>query len=167
MGIVWTDGIFIVIAAILAWLNFVFIDVALGLPERPGVRGAKAIATSIEDYGGDINGGYMMGNIVCSPDASAGTLLASSCFCAFGSWMGGVFAAAVVLLGNRICSDPGYAGTTGALTITGIITAGSLVGLAPKHFIVGMIIAIATIQAIHHRYSSRLISKIATKMGVI
>lgn len=161
------DLILMAIAAALGWANFMFIDVLLGLPERPGVRGADAIATSVEEYGGDVNGGYMMGNIVCSPDASAGTLLASSCFCAFGSWTGGVFAAAVVFLGNRICSDPGYAGTTGALTITGIITAGSLVGLAPKHFIVGMIIAITTIQAIHHRYSSRLISKIATEIGVI
>lgn len=159
--------IFVVIAAAVAWINFVFIDVFLGLPERPGVRGAKAIATSIKEYGGKINGGYMMGNIVCSPDASAGTLLASCCFYAFGSWTGGVFAAAIVLLGNRICSDPGYAGTTGALTTTGIIAVASRFGLGPEFFIVGMVINIVTIQAIHHRYSSRLIYRIAKKMGMI
>lgn len=161
------DIIFLTIAAVLGWLNFMIIDILLGLPERPGVRGAKTIATSIKEYGGEINGGYMMGNIVCSPDASAGTLLASCCFYAFGSWTGGVFAAAIVLLGNRICSDPGYAGTTGALTITGIIYIANLYGLTPDFFIVGMVIAITTIQAIHHRYSSRLISKIASRIGVI
>ncbi len=161
------DIFFTFIAGILAWLNFVIIDIFLGLPERPGVRGAEAIASSIEDIGGDKNGGYMMGNIVCSPDASAGTFLASCCIYTFGSLTGGLFAAAAVFLGNRICSDPGYAGTLGALTTTLIIGVTSFLTFSPEHFIVGSVLAIFTIQGTHSRYSSRLLARLAEKMGVI
>ncbi len=158
----------IIVAFIVCWLNFVIIDVFLGLPERPGVRGVRQIAQSIKEYRGHINGGYMMGNIVCSPDASAGTLLASACYYAFSSPLGGLVAALAVFFGNRICSDPGYAGTTGALTTTlWIYLFSSYLGFQPEYFIAGMVLAIFTIQALHHRFSSKLLARIAKKLGVI
>ena len=33
----------IIIAAILCWLNFVIVDTYFGLPEQPGVKGARII----------------------------------------------------------------------------------------------------------------------------
>jgi len=159
--------VYVIGAFIVCWLNFVIIDIFLGLPERPGVRGVRQIAHAIEEYGGHLNGGYMMGNIVCSPDASAGTLLASCCYYAFSSPLGGLIAALAVFFGNRICSDPGYAGTTGALTTTMWIYLLSHFGFQPEHFIAGMVIAIFTIQALHHRLSSKLLAKIAGVLGVI
>ncbi|MEG3224553.1 MAG: hypothetical protein BME94_03260 [Methanobacteriales archaeon Met13] len=153
------------ICAILSWLNFVLIDIWMGLPEAPGVRGAKAIGISIKERGGDLGGGYFSGNIVCSPDASAGTLLASCAYYAFGSPEGGLIAALFVYFGNRICADPGYAGTTGALTTTILIWATSLIGITPQNFIIGMVIAALSIQGIYHPASSKLIGKIARKMN--
>jgi energy-converting hydrogenase A subunit B len=155
----------IIIAAILSWINFVFIDIWMGLPESPGVRGAKAIGKSIEERGGDLGGGYFSGNIVCSPDASAGTLLASCSYYAFGSPEGGLIAALLVYFGNRICADPGYAGTTGAITTTILIWAASYIGITANYFILGMVIAILTIQGIYHPWSSKLIGKLARKMN--
>lgn len=152
------------IATILAWLNFVLIDIWMGLPEAPGVKGAKAIGKSIEKRGGDLGGGYFSGNIVCSPDASAGTLLASCGYYGFGGPEGGLIAALFVYLGNRMCADPGYAGTTGALSITFIIWIASHFGITPNYFIVGMVIAILTIQGLYHPLSSKLIGKLAKKM---
>ncbi len=155
----------IAIAAFISWINFVLIDTWMGLPEAPGVRGAEVIGRSVKERGGDLSGGFFQGNIVCSPDASAGTLLASAgCYC-IGVPEGGLIAALFVYFGNRLCADPGYAGTTGALSITCIITAASFVGLNPEHFVVGMVIAITTIQGIHHPRASILIGKIAKKMG--
>ncbi|MDI9624265.1 MAG: hypothetical protein QFX38_05215 [Methanothermobacter sp.] len=153
------------IAAILAWLNFVIIDIWMGLPEAPGVRGARAIGKSIEKRGGDLGGGYFKGNIVCSPDASAGTLLASCGYYGFGGPEGGLIAALFVYFGNRMCADPGYAGTTGALTITSIIWIASHFGITANYFIVGIVIAILTIQGLYHPLSSKLIGKIARKMN--
>ncbi|MDI6888715.1 MAG: hypothetical protein QMC78_03340 [Methanocellales archaeon] len=158
----------IVVAAVVCWINFVMVDVLIGgLPEVPGVRGAKHIAHAIRNYGGNLNGGYMMGNIVCSPDASAGTLLASSCYYAFGSWEGGLLAATVVYFGNRICADPGYAGTTGTLTTTALIFIFSHFGFSPANFVAGMVLAIVTIQGLHHKYSSKILGSLARKMGTI
>jgi len=154
----------ILIATVLAWLNFVLIDIWMGLPEAPGVRGAKAIGKSIEKRGGDLGGGYFSGNIVCSPDASAGTLLASCGYYGFGGPEGGLIAALFVYFGNRMCADPGYAGTTGALSITFIIWIVSHFGITPNYFIVGMVIAILTIQGLYHPLSSKLIAKMARKM---
>lgn len=159
--------IYTLIAAVICWTNFITIDILMGLPKAPGVRGAKHIADAIRNYGGDLNGGYMMGNIVCSPDASAGTLLASSCYYAFGSWEGGLLAAMVVYFGNRICADPGYAGTTGALTMTVLIFIFSHFGFSPANFVVGMVMAIITVQGLHHRYSSRMLGSLARKMGAV
>lgn len=155
----------IAIAAIISWLNFVLIDTWMGLPELPGVKGADVIGRDIKKRGGDLAGGFFQGNIVCSPDASAGTLLAAvGCF-AIGTPEGGLVAATLVYFGNRLCADPGYAGTTGALTMTVIIAVTSYIGLTPEMFIGGMMIAILTIQGLYHPLSSKLLGKIAQKMG--
>lgn len=155
----------VALAAIISWINFVLIDTWMGLPEAPGVKGADVIGHDVKKRGGDLAGGFFMGNIVCSPDASAGTLLgAVGCFL-IGIPEGGFIAALLVFIGNRLCADPGYAGTTGALTITIIIAACSVIGLTPSMFIVGMIIAITTIQGLHHPLASRLLGAIAQKMG--
>ena len=65
----------------------------------------------------------------------------------------------------QLCADPGYAGTTGALTMTLLIFIFSFIGITPEMFICGMVIAIFTIQGIHHPTSSRLIGKIAKSFG--
>ena len=155
----------VAIAAVICWLNFILIDTWLGLPEGPGVKGAEFIGRDVQKRGGDLAGGFFQGNILCSPDASAGTLLASIGCYLIGIPEGGLIAALLVYIGNRLCADPGYAGTTGALSITIIIALSSFIGLTPIMFIVGMVIAITTIQGIHHPSASRLIGKIATKMG--
>ena len=134
----------IIIAAVLSWLNFVLIDTWMGLPEAPGVKGAEVIGRAVKKRGGDLAGGFFQGNIVCSPDASAGTLLASASCYAIGTPEGGFIAALLVCIGNRLCADPGYAGTTGALTITCVIFAASYIGIDPADFIVGMVLAIVT-----------------------
>ena len=67
----------IILATIICWLNFVIVDTYFGLPEQPGVEGARIIGESIKKRNGDIAGGFFQGNILCSPDASAGTLIAS------------------------------------------------------------------------------------------
>lgn len=155
----------IILAAIISWLNFVLIDTWMGLPESPGVKGADVIGRGIKKRGGDLAGGFFQGNIVCSPDASAGTLLASIGCYTIGTPEGGLIAAILVYFGNRLCADPGYAGTTGALTITVIIAATSYIGITPDMFVVGMLIAILTIQGLYHPASSKLLGKIAQKMG--
>ncbi|WP_457619638.1 hypothetical protein [Methanopyrus sp.] len=156
----------IVIGSILAWLNFVIVDILMGLPEAPGVKGAEAIGRSVERRGGDISGGYFMGNIVCSPDASAGTLLASSGYYCLGGPEGGLVAALAVYLGNRLCADPGYAGTLGSLTATVLVTLyDKVLGMDPINFVAGMVIAITTIHGIDHPRASRLIGDIARRMG--
>lgn len=154
----------IIIAAIIAWLNFVLIDTYFGLPEAPGVKGADIVGRDIKKRGGDLAGGFFQGNILCSPDASAGTLLASIGVMLIGI-EGGIIAAFFVYIGNRLCADPGYAGTTGALTTTAIVYICSFIGLTPEMFVVGMVIAITTIQGLHHPSSSKLLGKIAKLMG--
>lgn len=155
----------VAIAAVICWLNFILIDTWLGLPEGPGVKGAEFIGRDVQKRGGNLAGGFFQGNILCSPDASAGTLLGSIGCYLIGIPEGGLIAALLVYIGNRLCADPGYAGTTGALSITIIIALTSFIGLTPIMFVVGMVIAITTIQGIHHPSASRLIGKIATKMG--
>jgi energy-converting hydrogenase A subunit B len=78
---------------------------------------------------------------------------------------GGLIAAVLVYFGNRICADPGYAGTTGALSITVIIYLTSFIGFKPEFFIVGMVLAILTIQGLYQTGASRLLGKLAKKMG--
>ena len=154
----------IVIAAILCWLNFVIVDTYFGLPEQPGVRGASIVGKDIEKRGGDIAGGFFQGNVLCSPDASAGTLLASSGYLLLGI-PGGIIAAFFVFNGNRLCADPGYAGTVGSLTATAIIFVTSFIGLTPEMFIVGMVIAILTIMGIDQAKASIVLGKIAKKFN--
>ena len=151
------DPLHILIAAAVSWINFVTIDLIFRLPQRGGVSGAREIARQIEEGGGALHGGYMMGNIVSSPDASAGTLLAA-CGVYIAGIPGGILAALLVYLGNRICHDPGYAGTTGALSATFIVYGFSLIGFSAAEFIAGMVIAILTIQGISAVYASRLLS---------
>ena len=154
----------IIIAAVLCWLNFVIVDTYFGLPEQPGVRGARTIGENVEKRGGDIAGGFFQGNIVCSPDASAGTLIASIGYLLLGI-PGGIIAAFFVFIGNRLCADPGYAGTVGSLTATLIIFICSFAGLTPEMFIVGMVIAILTVQGLDHKRASIILGKIADKFN--
>lgn len=154
----------IIIAAIIAWLNFVLIDTFMGLPESPGVKGADIVGRDIQKRGGDLSGGFFQGNILCSPDASAGTLLASIGVMLIGI-EGGLIATFFVYIGNRLCADPGYAGTTGAISTTIIVVLCSFIGLTPEMFVVGMVLAITTIQGLHHPSSSKLLGKIAKVMG--
>jgi len=151
-------------AAAISWLNFVVIDTWMGLPEKPGVRGADYIGRDIEKRGGDLAGGFFQGNLVCSPDASAGTLLGAIGCYLMGVPEGGLVAALLVFIGNRLCADPGYAGTLGALSITVIIALASLAGMSPGLFVAGMVIAITTIQGVSHSRSSRLLGAIARRM---
>jgi len=101
---------------------------------------------------------------LCSPDASAGTLMASIGYLLLGI-PGGIIAAFFVFIGNRLCADPGYAGTVGSLTATIIVFICSFVGLTPEMFIVGMVIAILTIQGIDQVRASIFLGKIAQKFN--
>ena len=154
----------IILATIICWLNFVIVDTYFGLPEQPGVKGARIVGESIKKRNGDIAGGFFQGNVLCSPDASAGTLLASVGYLVLGI-PGGIIAAFLVLIGNRLCADPGYAGTVGSLTATMLIFIFSFVGLTPEMFIVGMVIAILTIQGIDQVRASIILGKIAEKFN--
>ncbi len=154
----------IILATIICWLNFVIVDTYFGLPEQPGVEGARIIGESIKKRNGDIAGGFFQGNILCSPDASAGTLIASIGYLVLGV-PGGIIAAFLVFIGNRLCADPGYAGTVGSLTATLLIFIFSFVGLTPEMFIVGMVIAILTIQGIDQVRASIILGKIADKFN--
>lgn len=154
----------IIVATIICWLNFVIIDTYLGLPEQPGVKGVLTVGKSIEKRKGDIAGGFFQGNILCSPDASAGTLMASIGYLILGI-PGGILAAFFVFIGNRLCADPGYAGAIGSLTMTVILFICSFVGLTPEMFIVGMCIAILTIQGLDHVRVSIFLGKIAKKFN--
>lgn len=154
----------IIITTILCWLNFIIIDTYFGLPEQAGVKGAKIVGENVESRGGDIAGGFFQGNILCSPDASAGTLIGSIGFMLLGI-PGGIIVSFLIFIGNRLCADPGYAGTTGALSITLIIFLTSFIGLIPEMFIVGMVIAILTIQGIDQVKASILLGKIAKIFG--
>ena len=154
----------LIIATVICWLNFVIVDTYFGLPEQPGVRGARIIGESVKKRNGDIAGGFFQGNILCSPDASAGTLMASIGYLVLGI-PGGILAAFLVFIGNRLCADPGYAGTTGALTATILIFIFSFIGVTPEMFIVGMVIAILTIQGIDQVRASIILGKIAEKFN--
>ena len=162
--ILMNEVIGIIIAAVLCWLNFVIVDTYFGLPEQPGVIGARIVGSDVEKRGGDIAGGFFQGNVLCSPDASAGTLIASIGFMLLGI-PGGILAAFLVFIGNRLCADPGYAGTIGSLTATAIIFLTSFIGLKPEMFIVGMVIAILTIQGLDQVRASVVLGKIAKKFN--
>jgi energy-converting hydrogenase A subunit B len=147
----------IFIAAVISWILFISVDIFFKLPLKGGVSGATGIGKAIEGAGGSLSGGFMMGNIVSSPDASAGTLLAA-CGVYIAGIPGGLFAAVLVYIGNRICYDKGYAGTTGAVLATFVIYAFTLAGIPAEYFIAGMVIAILTIQGISQVDASRLLA---------
>jgi energy-converting hydrogenase A subunit B len=65
-----------------------------------------------------------------------------------------------VYIGNRICYDPGYAGTTGCITATLIVYGATQIGFAASDFIAGMVIAILTIQGLSSVHASRLIARL-------
>ena len=154
----------VILAAIICWLNFVIVDTYFGLPEQPGVKGARIIGESIKKRNVDIAGGFFQGNVLCSPDASAGTLIASIGYLVLGI-PGGIIAAFLIFIGNTWCADPGYAGTTGSLTATLLIFIFSFIGMTPEMFIVGMVIAILTIQGIDQVRASIILGKIAEKFN--
>lgn len=147
----------ILVAAAVCWSLFIAIDLLFRLPEKGGVSGATAIGQEIERGGGALKGGFMMGNIVCSPDASAGTLLASVGVFIAGI-PGGLLAAALVFIGNRICADPGYAGTTGAVLATFVVFGFTQAGFLASDFILGMVLAILSVQGISHLHASRVLT---------
>ena len=144
----------IIVASVICWLNFVIIDTYFGLPQQPGVKGVQTVGDSIEKRNGDIAGGFFQGNILI---ASIGYMILGI--------PGGILAAFFVFMGNRLCADPGYAGTTGSLTITVILFVCSFVGLTPEMFIAGICIAILTIQGIDQVRASIILGKIAKKFN--
>ena len=154
----------IIIATIISFLNFTIVDTYFGLPEKPGVLGAKTVGQDIKKRGGDLAGGYFQGNILCSPDASAGTLL-SSIAVTFLGYQVGLIAALLIIIWNRLCEDTGYAGTTGTLTMTALIFILSFIGIDPTMCICGTVISITIIQGIYHKYSSKLLGNLAKKMN--
>ena len=154
----------LILATFISFLNFVIVDTYLGLPEEPGVKGAMNIGQSIKKRGGDLSGGFFQGNILCSPDASAGTLIAAIGVYVLGL-EGGLIAAFLVFIGNRLCADPGYAGTIGALTMTALVIIFSFIGISAEMFIVGIIIAIFLVQGVHHPTSTKILGKIAKIFG--
>ena len=102
----------------------------------------------------------MIGNIITSPDASAGTLLAACGFFIYGV-IGAVAAAVLVFIGARICADKGYAGLTGALAATVVIWAcTTYLGFAPETFIAGVVLAILLVEGLSVKLSSKVIGKL-------
>lgn len=151
-------------AAALSLILFTALDLFWKLPKEGGVSGVDAVSREITASGGDQNGGWMLGNIICSPDASAGTLLA-----ACGYWIcgipGGIAATVLVFIGARICADKGWAGTSGALAATILIWAlSTYANFPPETFIAGMVIAILIVQGISVRHTSRILGSIWRKI---
>lgn len=157
-----TEFIKIIAAFVICWINFVAVDTYFGLPKKPGVLGANVIGEKIKEVGGNIHGGYFMGNIVCSPDASAGTLMASIFYYLFGL-EGGLIAALLIYIGNRLCNDPGYAGTIGTITATILIYLFSGF-ISPEYFIAGMVLAIFSIQGFNHKIASKVLGELYQKL---
>ena len=151
---------YIAAATVICLVLFVVIDIIWKLPKKGGVSGAEAIANDIEASGGSKHGGYMIGNIITSPDASAGTLLAACGFFIYGV-VGAVAAAVLVFIGARICADKGYAGLTGALAATAVIwTCTTFLGFAPETFIAGIVLAILIVEGLSLKLSSKIIGKL-------
>lgn len=146
--------IHIAAAVIMSFILFVSIDLIFNLPKSESVRGVAEIRKAITRHGGDKAGGTMMANIVCSPDASAGTLLAA-CGVYIAGIPGGLIAAVLVFFGNKICYDDGYAGTTGTVLATLCIATSTYIGFHPSDWIVAMIINITIVQGISPTHASR------------
>ena len=151
---------YIAAATVICLVLFMGIDFIWKLPKIGGVSGANAIANDIEASGGSKHGGYMIGNIVTSPDASSGTLLAACGFFIYGV-IGAVAAAVLVFIGARICADKGYAGLTGALAAAAVIwVCTTYLGFAPETFIAGIVLAILLVEGLSVKLSSKVIGKL-------
>jgi energy-converting hydrogenase A subunit B len=151
--------IHIAVAVIACLILFITIDLIFNLPKEGGVKGVDEVSETLLKSGGNKAGATMMGNIVCSPDASAGTLLAACGVYAAGL-PGGLLAAVLVFIGNRICNDPGYAGTTGAVLATVVIVASTYVGFDASLWIAAMVIAIVLVQALSHIHASQILGRL-------
>ena len=153
------------IAAVICLLLFTALDFLWKLPKQGGVSGADVIGKDLETSGGDRHGGWMIGNIISSPDASAGTLLAACGYYVWGIW-GALISIVLVYIGARICADKGFAGTSGAVCATLIIwTLTSFAGFPPESFIAGCVIAIFLVEGISAKYASRLLGKLWRKVS--
>lgn len=159
-------GIFsIAAAAVICLILYVAIDIFWQLPKAGSVSGADAIGKEIEEGGGEVHGGWMMGNIVTSPDASAG-VLASAC----GFYVWGLYGAAaaiiLIFIGARICADKGYAAVSGAAAATVVIyLLTSFANFPPESFIAGMVIAILLVQGISLNSASKILGRIWRRQG--
>lgn len=152
--------LYIVFAAIICLILFVAVDMFWKLPKEGSVSGAKAIGKEIEGNSGEVHGGWMMGNIVTSPDASAGVLVAA---CGFFVWEipGAILSIILIFIGARICADKGYAAVSGAAAATILIwLLTTFAGFPPASFIAGMVIAILLVQGISLRHASRILGTI-------
>jgi energy-converting hydrogenase A subunit B len=120
----------------------------------------EEISRAIARHGGDKAGGMMMGNILCSPDASAGVLLAA-CGVHIAGIPGGLIAAAAVFIGCKICHDDNwYPSTTGALLTTLVITASTYIGFSTSVWIVAMVINIVLVQGISQIHASHILGRL-------
>ncbi len=147
-------------ATIICLVLFVSLDLFWKLPKTGGVTGANAIGEEIEKSGGNLHGGYMIGNIVSSPDASSGVLFAACGYCLFGI-IGAAIAAVLVFIGARICADKGYAGLSGTI-LGGAVIWGctTYLGFAPETFIAGIVLAILLVEGLSLKASSRILGKL-------
>ncbi|MDU9375617.1 hypothetical protein McpSp1_01940 [Methanocorpusculaceae archaeon Sp1] len=151
---------YIAASAVITLILFVGLDLFWKLPAHAGVSGTETIEREIEADGGDRCGGWMIGNIVTSPDASAGTLVAA---CGYWIWgvPGGLLAAVLIFIGARICADKGYAAVSGTLLATAIFWAlDTFAGFPPETFIAGIVIAILIVQGISPKHISRILGKL-------
>jgi energy-converting hydrogenase A subunit B len=73
---------------------------------------------------------------------------------------GGLLAAIFVFIGNRMCNDPGYAGTTGAVLATLVILASTYAGSDASAWVVAMVIAIVLVQAVSHTHASHILGRL-------
>ncbi len=102
----------------------------------------------------------MIGNIVTSPDASAGILLAACGFFLYGV-IGALAAAVLVFIGARICADKGFSGLTGAIAGTAVIWVfTTFLNFAPEVFIAGIVLAILIVEGLSLKISTRIIGKL-------
>lgn len=153
------------IAAAVCLLLFTALDFLWKLPKQGGVSGADVIGKELEKSGGDLNGGWMIGNIISSPDASTGTLFAACSYYVWGIW-GSLIALVLVYIGSRICADKGFAGTSGVICATLIIwVLTSFAGFPPESFIAGCVIAILLVEGISAKHASRILGKLWRKVS--
>jgi energy-converting hydrogenase A subunit B len=153
------------IAAVICLVLFTALDIFWKLPKQGGVSGADVIGKELEKNGGDLNGGWMIGNIISSPDASTGTIFAACSYYVWGIW-GALIAIVLVYIGEHICADKGFAGVSGVVCATLIIwLLTSFAGFPPESFIAGCVIAIFLVEGISPKHASRLLGKIWRKVS--